>query len=451
MAQYDFDLLTIGGGSGGTSASRRAGALGKRVALCEEDRVGGTCVLRGCVPKKLLVYGSHFREEFEDAAGYGWTVPSPTLDWKKLQEAKNREMDRLNDVYKRLLRDAGVRLIEGRARILDAHTVEAGGQRYTAAHLLIATGSRPAMPSLPGIEHVLSSDGVLSLPELPRRMIIVGGGYIGVEFASIFNGLGTQVTLLVREDTVLKGFDEDVRSVLSQELRKKGIDLRCGASVRDVEMKADGIRSVLTKTGDTLEAEVVLFATGRVPNTRGFGLEDVGVKLDEHGAVVVDDASHSSVPHIHAVGDVTNRLNLTPVAIAEGRALVETLFHGNPTRVDHSVIPSAVFTQPPVGTVGLTEQEAREKHGAVDVYVSSFRPMRHTVSGRNEGAMMKVLTERDTGRVLGFHMVGVDAPEILQGLAVAFQCGVTKKQLDAAVGIHPTAAEEFVTLSDKRS
>ncbi|MDC0713559.1 glutathione-disulfide reductase [Stigmatella sp. ncwal1] len=451
MAQYDFDLLTIGGGSGGTSASRRAGVLGKRVALFEEDRVGGTCVLRGCVPKKLLVYGSHFREEFEDAAGYGWTAPSPTLDWKKLQEAKNREMDRLNDVYKRLLRDAGVRLIEGRARILDAHTVEAGGQRYTAAHLLIATGSRPAMPSIPGIEHVLSSDGVLSLPKLPRRMIIVGGGYIGVEFASIFNGLGTQVTLLVREDTVLKGFDEDVRSVLSQELRKKGIDLRCGVSVRDVEKKPDGTRSVLTKTGDTLEAEVVLFATGRVPNTRGFGLEEVGVKLDEHGAVVVDEESHSSVPNIHAVGDVTNRLNLTPVAIVEGRALVETLFHGNPTRVDHAVIPSAVFTQPPVGTVGLTEQEAREKHGAVDVYVSSFRPMRHTMSGRNEGAMMKVLTERDTGRVLGFHMVGVDAPEILQGLAVAFQCGVTKKQLDATVGIHPTAAEEFVTLRDKRS
>ncbi|SET90164.1 glutathione-disulfide reductase [Stigmatella erecta] len=451
MPQYDFDLLTIGGGSGGTAVSRRAGTLGARVALCEEDRVGGTCVLRGCVPKKLLVYGSHFREEFEDAAGYGWSVPEPTLDWKKLQAAKDREMDRLHHVYKRLLRDAGVRLIDGRARILDAHTVEAGGHRYTAAHLVIATGSRPSIPDMPGSEHVLSSDGVLSLPELPRRMIIVGGGYIGVEFASIFNGLGVQVTLLVREDTVLKGFDEDVRSVLSQELRKKGIDLRCGVSVRDVEKSPDGTRSVLTKTGETLEAEVVLFATGRVPNTRGFGLEEVGVKLDGHGAVVVDEWSHSSVKNIHAVGDVTNRLNLTPVAIAEGRALAETLFHDNPTRVDHGAVASAVFTQPPVGTVGLSEKEAREKHGAVDVYVSSFRPMKHTLSGRNEGAMMKVVTERDTGRVLGLHMVGTDAPEILQGLAVAFQCGVTKKQLDATVGIHPTAAEEFVTLRDKRS
>lgn len=451
MPEYDFDLLTIGGGSGGVAVSRRAGTLGARVALFEEAQVGGTCVLRGCVPKKLLVYGSHFREEFEDAAGYGWSVPEPKLDWKRLQKAKGQEMDRLHQVYKRLLRDAGVQLIEERARILDAHTVEAGGQRYTAAHLVIATGSRPSVPSMPGSEHVLTSDEVLSLPELPRRMIIVGGGYIGVEFASIFNGLGVQVTLLVREDTVLKGFDEDVRSVLSQELRKKGIDLRCGVSVRDVEKKPDGTRSVLTKTGETLEAEVVLFATGRVPNSRGFGLEEVGVRLDEHGAVVVDEWSHSTVGHIHAVGDVTDRLNLTPVAIAEGRALAETLFHDNPTRLDHARVPSAVFTQPPVGTVGLTEKEAREKHGAVDVYVSSFRPMKHTLSGRNEGAMMKVVTERDTGRVLGFHMVGMDAPEILQGLAVAFHCGVTKKQLDATVGIHPTAAEEFVTLRDKRS
>jgi len=450
MPQYDFDMFTIGAGSGGVASSRRAGSYGARVAICEDDRVGGTCVLRGCVPKKLLVYGSHFRHEFEDAAGYGWTVPEPKMDWKKLQAAKDKELDRLNSVYKRLLRDSGVQLIEGRGRVVDPHTVEVAGKRYTAANILIATGSRAYMPELMGIEHAITSDGALSLPELPRRVIIVGGGYIAVEFAGIFNALGAKVTMLIRGDTLLRGFDDDVRSFLTQEMRKKGVDIRSEIFVRDLEKRSDGTLSVLTKTGDTLEADTVLFATGRVPNTRGIGLEEVGVKLTPRGAVEVDAGSRSSVESIYAVGDVTDRINLTPVAIGEGRALAETLFNNNPMLMDHAGVPSAVFSQPPVCTVGLTELEARELHGQVDVYVSSFKPMKFTLSGRDERTMMKVVAERASGRVLGFHMVGQDAPEIVQGLAVALKCGVTKKQLDSTVGIHPTAAEEFVTMRDKR-
>jgi len=449
MAQYDFDLFTIGAGSGGVASSRRAGSYGARVAICEDDRVGGTCVLRGCVPKKLLVYGAHFSADFEDAAGYGWSVPEPTFDWKKLQAAKDKELDRLNGVYKRLLRDSGVQLIEGRGRVVDAHTVEVAGKRYTAAHILVATGSRPFLPEVPGIEHAITSDGALSLPELPRRVAIVGGGYIAVEFAGIFNALGSEVRLLIRGDTVLRGFDNDVRSLLTQEMRKKGIDLRSETFIRDIEKRADGTLSLLTTMGDTLDADAVLYATGRVPNTRGLGLAEAGVELNERGAVKVDEWSRTSVPSIYAVGDVTDRINLTPVAIAEGRALAETLFHDNPMQMDHTGVPSAVFSQPPVCTVGLTEQQARERC-PVDVYVSNFRPMKHTLSGRDERTMMKVVVERATGKVLGFHMVGADAPEIIQGLAVALKCGVTKKQLDATVGIHPTAAEEFVTMRDKR-
>jgi glutathione reductase (NADPH) len=451
MPQYDFDMFTIGAGSGGVASSRRAGSYGARVAICEDDRVGGTCVLRGCVPKKLLVYGSHFRHEFEDAAGYGWSVPETKLDWAKLQAAKDKELDRLNGVYKRLLRDSGVQLIEGRGRVVDPHTVEVAGKRYTAANILIATGSRAQLPEeVTGVAHAITSDGALNVKEAPRRVVIVGGGYIGVEFAGIFNAVGAKVTMLIRGDTLLRGFDEDVRAFLTQEMRKKGVEIRSEVFVRDLEKRADGTLSVLTKMGDTLEADTVLFATGRVPNTKGIGLEEVGVKLNERGAVAVDAGSRSSVASIYAVGDVTDRLNLTPVAIGEGRALAETLFNNNPMQLDHSGVPSAVFSQPPVCTVGLTEQEARKLHGPVDVYVSSFKPMKYTLSGRDERTMMKVIAERSSGRVLGFHMVGQDAPEIIQGLAVALKCGVTKKQLDSTVGIHPTAAEEFVTMRDKR-
>ncbi|MFL5359018.1 glutathione-disulfide reductase [Archangium sp.] len=451
MPQYDFDLFTLGAGSGGVAASRRAGSYGARVAICEDNRIGGTCVHRGCVPKKLLVHGAHFRHDFEDSAGFGWSLSEPGFDWKKLQAAKDKELERLDGVYRRLLRDSGVQLIEGRGRVVDEHTVEVNGQRHTAGRILVATGSRPFLPEVPGIEHAISSDGALTLPELPRRIAIVGGGYIGVEFAGIFNALGAKVMMLIRGDTVLRGFDDDVRSMLTQEMRKKGIDLRPETFVRDIEKRPDGTLSLLSRMGDTLEVDAVLYATGRVPNTQGLGLVEVGVRLDERGAVVVDEWSHTSVESIYAVGDVTDRINLTPVAIAEGRALAETLFHDNPMKMDHTGVASAVFSQPPVGTVGCSELEARERLGdKIDVYVSNFRPMKHTLSGRDERTMMKVIVERDTDRVLGFHMVGADAPEIIQGLAVALKCGVTKKLLDTTVGIHPTAAEEFVTMRDKR-
>jgi glutathione reductase (NADPH) len=450
MSNYDFDLFTVGGGSGGVAASRRAGALGARVGLCEQQELGGTCVHRGCVPKKLLVYGSHFRDAFEDAAGYGWSLGTPRLDWKKLQQGKDQELRRLEGVYGRLVADAGVKVFKGRGRVVDAHTVEVEGQRYTAKYLLVATGSHPLVPAVKGREHAITSDEALNLPEVPRRLLIVGGGYIGVEFAGIFQALGARVTMFLRGASVLRGFDDDVRALLTQELRKKGIDLRPETLVSDIEKRADGTLSVLTGMGETLEVDTVLFATGRVPNTRGLGLQEAGVLLDERGAVRVDEASRSSVESVYAVGDVTDRINLTPVAIAEGRAVVESLFGGREVRMEHAGVASAVFSQPPVGTVGCTEREAREKYGAVDVYLANFKPMRHVLSGRDERTLMKLIVERGSERVLGFHMVGTDAPEIIQGLAVALKCGVTKRQLDATVGIHPTAAEEFVTMRVKR-
>jgi glutathione reductase (NADPH) len=450
MPTYDFDLFTLGAGSGGVAASRRAGSYGARVAICEESRVGGTCVIRGCVPKKLLVYGAHFRDDFEDARGYGWTLPeAPRFDWPALIAAKNREVDRLNGIYIRLLRDSGVTLIDGRARVLDGHTVEVAGKRYTAGTILVATGSHPILPEVRGIEHALTSNEALDLPTLPRRLIVVGGGYIGVELGGVFAALGSAVTLIIRGDTVLRGFDDDVRAFLTAELRKRGLDIRCETLVRDIERRGDGV-SVLTHADEAIDADAILYATGRAPSTRGIGLEEVGVTLDALGAVVVDRMSKSSVESIYAVGDCTNRKNLTPVAIHEGRAFAETLFHHRPMAVDHEMVPSAVFSQPPVGTVGYTEREARERFGAVDVYVTNFRPMKHTLSGRDERTMMKLVVERKTDRVVGVHVVGADAAEMVQGFAVAVRCGATKAQFDSTIGIHPTAAEELVTMRDKR-
>ena len=451
MPQYDFDLFTLGGGSGGVAASRHAAGKGARVALCEERQLGGTCVHRGCVPKKLLVTASQFPEHFEDAAGFGWSVPEPRLDWARLQAAKDRELARLEGTYRQRLEKVGVHLLEGRGRVVDAHTVEVRGERYTARHVLVATGAHPSVPEeLPGREHVLTSDEVLRLSELPRRMVIVGGGYIGVEFAGLFNALGTRVTLLVRDAGVLPGFDEDVSAALAQGMRQRGVDLRTHTQVQRVERGREGTRRVGLREGGGLEADVVLYATGRVPHTRGLGLEAAGVRLDEEGAVVVDDASRSSVESLYAVGDVTARVSLTPVAIAEGRAVADLLFGGTSRRVSHEGVASAVFSHPPVASAGWTEREARERFGALDVYVSSFRPLPHALSGRDERAMVKVLVERSTGRVRGFHMVGPDAPEIIQGLAVALTCGVTKQQLDTTLGIHPTLAEEFMTLREPR-
>ena len=446
--EYDFDLVTLGAGSGGVAASRRAASYGARVAIAESVRVGGTCVLRGCVPKKLLVYGSHFREDLEDARGFGWTIGESSLDWGKLIAAKDREIDRLNGIYIRMLRDAGVQILDGRGTITGEHTVEIAGKRYTAKHILIATGGWPQLPQIPGIAHAITSNEALDLKALPRRVVIVGGGYIAVEFAGIFQAAGARVEMLVRAESILRGFDQDIRFTLREQMVKHGVSIRSETVVRSIEKEADGSLSLRLAGGELMAADVVLYATGRVPNTRGLGLEAVGVKLDEIGAVVVDEWSRTSASSIHAVGDVTDRINLTPVAIHEGRAFAETTFHDRPMKLDYHGIPSAVFSQPPVATVGLSEEQAREQHAEVDIYRSRFRPMKHTLSGRDEQTLMKLVVDRPTNRVLGVHMVGADAPEIIQGMAIALKCGATKAQFDATVGIHPTAAEEFVTMRD---
>jgi len=446
-SKFDFNMLTIGAGSGGVAASRRAGEYGAKVAICESSRVGGTCVLRGCVPKKLLVYAASFSEHFEDAAGFGWEVGERRLDWPKLMRAKQAELDRLEQIYRRLLRDSKVELIEGRARLIDAHTVEVAGRQITAKYILIATGGWPELPSsVPGIEHAITSNEALDLPELPARVTIVGGGYIGVEFAGIFNAAGSKVTMVLRSDNVLRGFDLELRERLADQLRTRGIDLRTETRIRSIEKQADGSLSVMLDHDQALEADVLLYATGRRPASAGLGLESLGVHVRKDGGIEVDERNRTSVPNIYAIGDVTHRVNLTPVAIAEGRALAATLFQHRPTTVDRRFIATAVFSRPPVATVGLSEADARKEHAEVDVYCSSFRPMKATLSGREERTTVKLVVERTTGRVLGAHMVGDDAPEIMQGLAIAIRCGATKQDFDATIGIHPTAAEEFVTM-----
>jgi glutathione reductase (NADPH) len=446
MARYDYDLFVIGAGSGGVRAARMSAAYGARVAIAEDYRVGGTCVIRGCVPKKLLVYATHLRDELADAAGYGWSIGEPRLDWPRLVAAKNAELDRLNGVYLTMLANAGVELVEGRGVLVDPHTVEVRGRRYTARRILMATGGSPHVPDVRGAELGITSNEALDLTAVPRRILIVGAGYIAVEFAGIFAGAGAEVTLLVRGYGVLREFDGDVHAALAEELRRRGIAIETHTDVESVERRGD-VLAVRCRGGREHEGEAVMWATGRWPKSRGLGLEEVGVALDERGAIVVDEWSRTSVPGIFAVGDVTNRVNLTPVAIADGRALVETLFNDNPTKADHEGVPTAVFSQPQVGTVGLTEKQARARHPHVEVYRTHFRPMKHVLPGRHERTMMKLVVDKDSDRVLGVHMVGPDAAEIIQGFAVALKCGATKKQLDATVGIHPTLAEEFVTMS----
>jgi glutathione reductase (NADPH) len=448
MPRYDFDLFTIGAGSGGVAGSRRAGSYGARVAICEESRVGGTCVIRGCVPKKLLVYGAQFADAFADAAGFGWHVPVPSFDWPALIAAKDAEIERLSQIYVRMLRDSGVALLRGRGVLVDRHTVEVDGRRYTADKILIATGAHPTVPQIPGIEHVISSNEALDLPRLPRRIVIVGGGYIAVEFAGIFRGFGAEVVEIIRREELLYGFDDDVRVALAQEMRGRGVEIHARTQVARIEKRPHGY-SLYTTIGQEFSADVVMYATGRRPNTKGLGLAEIGVALDDNGAVVVDEWSRSSVPNIYAVGDVTDRLNLTPVAIAEARALAETLFNDNPILMDHANVPTAVFSNPPLAAVGLTEARARREYGEVDVYMARFKPMKNTLSGREERTLMKLVVDPRSDRVLGCHMLGPDAPEIIQGLAIAVKCGATKRQFDQTVGIHPSAAEEFVTMREK--
>jgi glutathione reductase (NADPH) len=445
MAQYDYDLFTIGAGSGGVRASRVSASYGAKVAVAEERYLGGTCVNVGCIPKKLLVYAAHFSEDFEDAAAYGWTVGEQRLDWAKLIANKNAEIDRLNGVYRRLLQGSGVTIIESRAEVVDPHTVIVDGKKITAKYILIAVGGWPAVPEFPGSEHAITSNEIFFLPALPRKVIIVGGGYIGVEFAGIFHGLGVEVTQLYWEALFLRGFDDDCRKSLADEMRKKGIDLRFNANIEKIEKRAAALRATLNGNA-TIEADQILYATGRVPNTNCLGLENVDVRIKPGGGVVVDDYSKTNVDSIYAIGDCTDRMMLTPVAIAEGQAVAETLFNNNPTKPNYINVPSVVFSNPNVGTVGLNETKARERYRNIDVYKTNFRPLKHTLTGRDERTMMKIIVDHETDKVVGCHMVGSDAGEIIQGLAVAMNCGATKAQFDATIGIHPTAAEEFVTM-----
>jgi glutathione reductase (NADPH) len=448
MPAYDYDLFTIGAGSGGVRASRVAAKLGARVAVAEERYLGGTCVNAGCIPKKLLVYASSFRDEFEDAASFGWKLAAQDVDWATLLANKDREIGRLNRIYGQLLDEAGVDRLEGRARVVDAHSVSIDGKICSAANILIATGSWPSLPRIPGIEHAITSNEAFNLPALPEHVAIVGGGYIAVEFAGIFHGLGARVTQLYRGPLFLRGFDDDVRRTLAEDLRKAGIDLRFDARVERIERSEAGALRLTLEGGAALEADTVLYATGRLPLTRDLGLEDAKVELDASGAVVVDAYSRSSVPSIWAIGDATNRLDLTPVAIHEGVCLAQTLFGDGPVAPDHTDVPTAVFSQPPIGSVGLTEAQARGRYGEIDVYRSRFRELKHTLTQRDQRALTKLVVDRASQRVVGAHMVGAHAGEILQGIAIAIKCGATKAQFDATVGIHPTSAEEFVTLRE---
>ncbi len=449
MSNYDYDLITIGAGSGGVRASRLAGGYGAKVAVCEEDRVGGTCVLRGCIPKKLLIYGAHYADYMEDAVNYGWTIEGASHDWTKLIANKNTELDRLNGIYLRILRDNNVDLKEGRGVLVDDHTVEIAGERLTAENILIAVGGRPTMPDIPGIEQVITSNEALELPKLPKRVVIVGGGYIAVEFAGIFSSLGVEVTEIIRADNILRGFDIDMRTSLFEEMEKRGIKILAETVVESIEKQGDTF-SLRLGNDEILETDCVMYATGRRANTEGLGLEAAGVELYDNGSIIVDELNRTSQSHIYAVGDVTDRIQLTPVAIQEGHALADMLFNQDTRTTDYTNVPSAVFSTPPIATVGLTEEQARAEFGEVDIYDSNFKPLVHTLTGRDERSVMKLIVEPKSDKVIGCHMMGIDAPEIIQGVAIAMKCGATKAQFDATTGIHPSSAEEFVAMCSKR-
>jgi glutathione reductase (NADPH) len=443
----DFDLFVIGGGSGGVRAARMAAQRGARVALAEVGALGGTCVNLGCIPKKLYSYAAHYGESFEESHGFGWSGPAPTFDWASLKRNRAIEIMRLNGVYERLLDTAGVQLLRGFARFADTHTVEVDGERFGARNILIATGGAPHVTEFPGRDLVLTSNEMFDLEPFPRRLLVIGGGYIACEFASIFNGLGSRVTQLYRGEQVLRGFDNDVRAFLAAEMVKKGVDLRLQAQAASIE-RADAELRVSLRDGTSLAVDAVLCATGRRPNVASLRLEAAGVRVGDSGAVVVDDRFRTSVPHILAVGDVIDRVQLTPVALAEAMAVVGQLFGGSARTIDYANIPTAVFTHPNVGTVGLTEAQARECYGRVRIYRSEFRALKHTLSMSAERTLMKLVVDEASDRVLGVHMVGEEAGEIVQGFAVALRAGATKAVFDATVGIHPTAAEEFVTMRE---
>lgn len=454
MTSYDFDLFTIGAGSGGVRATRLAATYGARAAIAEEYRVGGTCVVRGCIPKKLFVYASEFGHAFDEAKGYGWTGAAPRFDWRALLASKDAEIDRLTGVYARNLAAAGATTFADRAVLKDAHTIHLVGAKrdLTADRILIATGGAPWTDvSIEGHDLAVTSNEAFHLDEFPQRVVIAGGGYIAIEFACIFRGLGAQTTLVYRGGEILRNFDRDISRAVHREMERMGVRILTSTVFRKIEKGAGREKRVHLSNGAPLDADLVFWAVGRKPNTGGLGLEKAGVALGKDGAVVVDDWNRTSAPNIFAVGDVTDRVALTPVAIREGAAFAETEFHANPTKVDYDAIPKAVFAQPPVGTVGLTEEEARRQAGAVDIYMTDFRPLKNTLSGSQARTMMKLVVGAGTDRVLGVHIVGEGAPEMIQCLAIAVKAGLTKRQFDETMALHPTSAEELVLMRTKRT
>ena len=444
---FDYDLFVIGGGSGGVRAARVAAQGGARVALAEEDRYGGTCVQRGCVPKKLMVFASEYPGHMEDAQAYGWTVHAGGFDWPTFRGKLHAELDRLEGVYRNILGNAGVQTYDARATVADAHTVALStGEHFTAKHILVATGGWPVKPDLPGAEEALTSNEIFHLEDLPRSILIIGGGYIASEFACILNGLGVQVTQYYRGAQILRGFDEEARGLIADEMMQNGVDLHLGCNIVEMEKRDGGFR-VKATNGDERMFDQVMFATGRSPNTAGLGLEEAGVELGRNGEIVVDDYSQTSVPSIYAIGDVTDRVNLTPVAIREGMAFVDTVFNGNPTPVDHALIPTAIFTQPEFGTIGLSEEEARDQE-PVDIYATSFKPMQQSFAGRADRVLMKLIVSKETRKVLGCHIVAPGAGEMIQLAGIAVKMGATKEDFDRTVAVHPTMSEELVTMRE---
>ena len=448
MAAPEFDLFVIGAGSGGVRAARMAAQRGAHVAIAEAGALGGTCVNVGCIPKKLYSMAAHYGEGFEESHGFGWSGPTPAFDWATLKANRAQEITRLNGIYGQLLVNAGATLIHGRARLVGVGAVAVNGAVHRATHVLLATGGWPVVPDVPGREWAVTSNEVFDLPEFPRRLVVVGGGYIACEFASIFHGLGATVTQLYRGAQVLRGFDDEVRDFIAVEMRKKGVDLRTGTQVQRIDRVDDGSLRVTLHDGSSVEADTVLYATGRAPHTAGLGLADAGVAVDERGAVIVDQNYRTNVPGIHAIGDLIGRVQLTPVALAEAMVLVDRLFGAGTRTLGYDLIPTAVFTHPNIGTIGLTEAQARERCAGVRVFRTDFRALRHTLSGSTERTLMKLVVDTASDRVVGLHMVGPDAGEVVQGFAVAMVAGATKAQFDATLGIHPTAAEEFVTMRE---
>lgn len=447
MSAESFDLFVIGAGSGGVRAARMAAQRGARVAVADPAPLGGTCVNLGCIPKKLYSFAAHYADAFEESHGYGWTMTQPSFDWATLKANRAREILRLNGIYAQLLEGSGVTLLPSRAVLRGPNEVEVDGRVHRAKHVLVATGGRPVVPVLPGHELAVTSNEMFDLPEFPRRLVVIGGGYIASEFASIFAGLGSQVTQVYRGEQILRGFDDDIRHFVAAEMAKKGVVLHTRAQVAQIEGTGGALQASLTD-GTVLPADTILYATGRRPNTEGLGLAELDVQLTPNGAVVVDEHYRSSVPTIHALGDVIDRVQLTPVALAEAMALVDRLFGEGRRRVDYELIPTAVFTDPNIGTVGLTEAVARERFGEVRIFRSEFKALKHTLSGSSERTLMKLVVDAASDRVVGLHMVGADAGEIVQGFGVALKAGATKAQFDATIGIHPTAAEEFVTMRE---